>query len=80
MVTSIRAGVDRAVDSMGEVTAKVKTGVELSNEAGSALNEIVGSALRMCSRFWLTEDCAIFCSLVIIRNSMVQVADTTSCQ
>jgi len=49
MVTSIKTGVDRAVDSMGEVTEKVKTGVELSNEAGSALNEIVGSASNLQS-------------------------------
>ncbi len=43
MVTSIRMGVDRAVNSMGEVTEKVTTGVELSNEAGASLNEIVGT-------------------------------------
>jgi methyl-accepting chemotaxis protein len=49
MVTSIRMGVDRAVNSMGEVTEKVTTGVELSNEAGASLNEIVGSASNLQS-------------------------------
>lgn len=49
MVTSIRTGVDRAVNSMGEVTEKVATGVELSNEAGSSLNEIVRSASNLQS-------------------------------
>ncbi|OPY68529.1 MAG: Methyl-accepting chemotaxis protein CtpH [Syntrophorhabdaceae bacterium PtaU1.Bin034] len=44
MVNSIRTGVDRAVDAMGEASQKVKIGVELSSNAGSALNEIVGSA------------------------------------
>ncbi len=49
MVTSIKQGVDGAVGSMGEVTEKVATGVELSNEAGTALNEIVGSASNLQS-------------------------------
>ncbi len=49
MVTSIKEGVDKAVDSMDDVTEKVNTGVELSNEAGSALGEIVKSASNLQS-------------------------------
>ena len=49
MVNSIRAGVERAVQSMEEASKSVEAGVELSNEAGEALNEIVGSASSLQS-------------------------------
>jgi methyl-accepting chemotaxis protein len=49
MVNSIRTGVDRAVGAMGEASQKVKAGVELSSNAGSALSEIVGSASSLQS-------------------------------
>ncbi|HEY3276246.1 MAG TPA: methyl-accepting chemotaxis protein [Syntrophorhabdaceae bacterium] len=49
MINAIKSGVDRAVASMGEASDKVKTGVELSNEAGKALNEIVGSSANLQS-------------------------------
>ncbi len=49
MVNSIRAGVERAVQSMEEASKSVKAGVELSHEAGGALNEIVGSASNLQS-------------------------------
>ncbi len=49
MVNSIRAGVDKAVGAMGEASRKVKVGVELSSNAGSALSEIVGSASNLQS-------------------------------
>ena len=44
MVASIKSGVEKAVVSMGDATNKVKVGVKLSNDAGAALKEIVGSA------------------------------------
>ena len=44
MITAIKSGVDRAVESMDEASRSVKTGVELSVQAGNALTEIVGSA------------------------------------
>lgn len=47
MITSIKSGVDRAVESMGEASEKVQTGVGLSNEAGSALSDIVGSSSEL---------------------------------
>ena len=43
MVGSITSGVKKALESMGHVLQKVKTGVGLSNEAGRALAEIVDS-------------------------------------
>jgi methyl-accepting chemotaxis protein len=49
MVNSIRTGVDKAVGAMGEASQKVKVGVELSNNAGSALSEIVDSASSLQS-------------------------------
>ena len=49
MVTSIKSGVEKAVVSMGEASEKVRTGVELSNSAGVALREIVGSASNLQS-------------------------------
>jgi methyl-accepting chemotaxis protein len=49
MINAIRAGVDKAVAAMGEASEKVKTGVELSNEAGGALSEIVDSSANLQS-------------------------------
>ena len=49
MIGAIRSGVDNAVNAMDEASQKVKTGVELSNEAGEALNEIVSSASNLQS-------------------------------
>ncbi|HEY3275687.1 MAG TPA: methyl-accepting chemotaxis protein [Syntrophorhabdaceae bacterium] len=49
MINAIKTGVDRAVQSMGEASESVRLGVELSNEAGSALGEIVGSSSNLQS-------------------------------
>jgi methyl-accepting chemotaxis protein len=49
MIGAIRSGVDNAVNAMDEASQKVKSGVELSNEAGTALNEIVNSASNLQS-------------------------------
>jgi methyl-accepting chemotaxis protein len=49
MIASIKSGVDQAVDSMEEASLSVKTGVELSSEAGTALMEIVASASNLQS-------------------------------
>ena len=49
MVASIKSGVERAVNSMGDATQKVQIGVKLSNDAGVALREIVGSASNLQS-------------------------------
>jgi methyl-accepting chemotaxis protein len=49
MINAIRTGVDNAVKSMGEASESVKLGVELSNEADVALNEIVNSASNLQS-------------------------------
>jgi len=49
MIGAIRSGVDNAVNAMDEASQKVKTGVELSNEAGTALDEIVSSASNLQS-------------------------------
>jgi methyl-accepting chemotaxis protein len=49
MIGAIRSGVDNAVNAMDEASQKVRTGVELSNEAGTALNEIVSSASNLQS-------------------------------
>jgi methyl-accepting chemotaxis protein len=44
MIHAIKTGVDKAVHAMGEASESVKLGVELSNEAGAALSEIVNSS------------------------------------
>ncbi len=49
MIGSIRNGVDNAVQAMDEASDKVRKGVELSNEAGSALHAIVDSASSLQS-------------------------------
>ena len=49
MVASIRTGVEKAVNAMGEATQKVEVGVRLSSDAGAALGEIVGSASNLQS-------------------------------
>ena len=49
MIGAIRTGVEKAVDAMDEASQKVRIGVELSNEAGSALDEIVSSASNLQS-------------------------------
>jgi methyl-accepting chemotaxis protein len=49
MINAIKSGVDKAVQSMGEASESVKLGVELSNEAGSALGEIVDSSSSLQS-------------------------------
>ncbi len=49
MINAIKSGVDRAVESMGEASEKVKTGVQLSSEAGMALSEIVSSSSNLQS-------------------------------
>lgn len=49
MIGSIKTGVDRAVESMGEASRSVQMGVELSGQAGTALVEIVGSASNLQS-------------------------------
>jgi methyl-accepting chemotaxis protein len=49
MISAIKSGVDKAVESMDEASRSVKKGVELSGEAGSALTEIVGSASNLQS-------------------------------
>jgi methyl-accepting chemotaxis protein len=49
MISSIRSGVEKAVKSMDEASQSVKAGVELSNQAGTALNEIVGSSSSLQS-------------------------------
>lgn len=49
MIGSIRTGVDRAVESMGEASQSVQAGVELSGQAGSALVEILQSASSLQS-------------------------------
>ncbi len=49
MIGSIKTGVDRAVESMGEASQSVQVGVELSGQAGSALVEILQSASSLQS-------------------------------
>ncbi|MBA4417080.1 MAG: hypothetical protein C0392_04100 [Syntrophus sp. (in: bacteria)] len=49
MIGSITSGVDRAVESMDEASKSVQAGVEFSNEAGTALIEIVSSASNLQS-------------------------------
>ena len=49
MVASIKSGVERAVQAMGDATQKVEVGVKLSSDAGTALREIVGSASNLQS-------------------------------
>jgi len=49
MINAIKTGVDKAVESMGEASEKVKTGVELSNKAGEALTGIVASSSNLQS-------------------------------
>lgn len=49
MIGSIKTGVDRAVESMGEASQSVQMGVELSGQAGSALVEILQSASSLQS-------------------------------
>ncbi len=49
MISAIKSGVDKAVRSMGEASESVKHGVELSNEAGAALGEIVNSSSSLQS-------------------------------
>jgi methyl-accepting chemotaxis protein len=44
MINAIKSGVDKAVQSMGEASENVKVGVDLSNQAGSALALIVDSS------------------------------------
>ena len=41
MISSIRTGVEKAVQAMAEASDNVKIGVELSNEAGGALGDIL---------------------------------------
>ena len=54
MIGAIKAGVDKAVDSMDEASGSVRKGVEFSGDAGSALAEIVRRRLQSpvpwCSR------------------------------
>ena len=47
MISSIKTGVENAVESMSEASNSVKAGVELSGQAGNALVEIVGSASNL---------------------------------
>ena len=47
MIGSITSGVNNAVSSMEEASRSVKTGVDLSSEAGRALTEIVTSASHL---------------------------------
>ncbi len=49
MIGSIKSGVDSAVRAMDEASQKVKVGVELSSEAGTALHEIVSRASNLQS-------------------------------
>ncbi|MHB8108937.1 MAG: methyl-accepting chemotaxis protein [Syntrophorhabdaceae bacterium] len=49
MIGSIKSGVDKAVESMGEASSSVQTGVELSGQAGTALTEILQSASSLQS-------------------------------
>lgn len=49
MIGSIKSGVDSAVRAMDEASQKVKIGVELSSEAGTALHEIVSRASNLQS-------------------------------
>lgn len=49
MITSIKAELEGAVDAMAETSQKVKIGVELSSEAGTALNEIVTNSSSLQS-------------------------------
>jgi methyl-accepting chemotaxis protein len=49
MINAIKTGVDNAVQSMGEASESVKLGVQLSNEAGTALNDIVNSSSSLQS-------------------------------
>jgi methyl-accepting chemotaxis protein len=49
MIGAIKTGVGKAVASMDEASRSVKTGVELSNEAGAALLDIVTSSSSLQS-------------------------------
>jgi methyl-accepting chemotaxis protein len=49
MIASIKMGVDKAVESMDEASENVRVGVDLSNEAGAALDEIVNSSSNLQS-------------------------------
>jgi len=49
MITAIKNGVTRAVESMGEASRSVRTGVDLSSEAGAALSGIVSSSSSLQS-------------------------------
>ncbi len=49
MIGAIKSGVDSAVRAMDEASDKVRVGVDLSNEAGSALHAIVDSASSLQS-------------------------------
>ena len=49
MINAIKSGVDKAVESMGEASISVKTGVELSGKAGDALTGIVSSSSSLQS-------------------------------
>jgi methyl-accepting chemotaxis protein len=49
MINAIKSGVDKAVKSMGEASENVKLGVELSSQAGSALDGIVDSSTSLQS-------------------------------
>ena len=48
-ITSIKSGLDNAVKSMDEASARVKAGVGLSNQTGTALREIVSSSSSLQS-------------------------------
>ncbi len=49
MINTVKTGVDKAVQSMSEASGSVKLGVEFSNEAGIALNEIVNNSADLQS-------------------------------